>query len=246
MTGADWNSCTDPQKMLEFLRGKASDRQFRLFACACCRSIWHRLPDARSRRAVETAERFIEGEVPVGEMIAVRHEAEAAQRDARQHRRLDDGENAAIALASAPEWNPDSWPSVNSVATQASCAAAHFAELSGTNRKTRKLNWLRGYKEEKAVQCNLLRDIFGPLPFREVHIDSAWLAWNDGTMKKLAEAAYEQRSLPDGTLDQARLAVLADALEEAGCADTGLLAHLRSSGPHVRGCHVVDILLGKS
>jgi hypothetical protein len=41
------------------------------------------------------------------------------------------------------------------------------------------------------------------------------------------------------------LAVLADALEEAGCADAGLLGHLRSRGPHVRGCWALDLILGR-
>jgi hypothetical protein len=65
-------------------------------------------------------------------------------------------------------------------------------------------------------------------------------------VKKLAEAAYENRSLPEGTLEQDRLAVLADALEEAGCGVEEILGHLRGPGPHVRGCHVVDTLMGKS
>jgi hypothetical protein len=39
--------------------------------------------------------------------------------------------------------------------------------------------------------------------------------------------------------------VLADALGVAGCTDAHLLAHLRSPGPHVRGCWAVDLLLGK-
>jgi hypothetical protein len=47
-------------------------------------------------------------------------------------------------------------------------------------------------------------------------------------------------------LDGQRLGVLADALEEAGCTDPALLGHLRDRGLHVRGCHVVDLLLGKS
>jgi hypothetical protein len=49
-----------------------------------------------------------------------------------------------------------------------------------------------------------------------------------------------------GTLDNDRLAVLSDALEEAGCDDADLLDHLRSPGPHVRGCWVLDLLLGKA
>jgi hypothetical protein len=62
----------------------------------------------------------------------------------------------------------------------------------------------------------------------------------------LAQAAYEQRELPAGTLDLTRLAVLADALEEAGCDQADLLGHLRGPGPHVRGCWAVDLVLGKS
>jgi hypothetical protein len=62
---------------------------------------------------------------------------------------------------------------------------------------------------------------------------------------RLARAAYEERHLPPGRLDAARLAVLADALEEAGCADAGLLDHLRGLGPHVRGCWAVDLAFGR-
>ena len=49
----------------------------------------------------------------------------------------------------------------------------------------------------------------------------------------------------DGTLDPARLAVLSDALEEAGCDDVSILDHLRSTSPHYRGCWAVDLILGK-
>jgi hypothetical protein len=61
------------------------------------------------------------------------------------------------------------------------------------------------------------------VPFREDHIAPSVLAWNDGCIVKLAQAAYEERFLPDGTLDNARLAVLADALEESGYSDAAML-----------------------
>jgi hypothetical protein len=92
-------------------------------------------------------------------------------------------------------------------------------------------------------QADLLRDLFNP--FRPVAVDAAWLAWQGGTISRLAQAAYDQRELPSGHLDAARLAVLADGLEEAGCGDPRVLAHLRSPGPHVRGCHVLDALLDR-
>jgi hypothetical protein len=99
---------------------------------------------------------------------------------------------------------------------------------------------------EAVIQTDLLRDLFGPLPFRLVTIDPTWLAWNDRVVVRLAQAAYEQRIMPEGTLDNGLLAILADALEEAGCTDTDILGHLRGPGPHVRCCWSVDLCLGKS
>jgi hypothetical protein len=93
-------------------------------------------------------------------------------------------------------------------------------------------------------QSDFLRDLFGN-PFRPAALDPAWLSWNNGTVPKLAQAAYDDRLLPSGELDPARLAVLADALEESGCADAGLLGHLRGPLPHVCGCFAVDLLTGR-
>ncbi len=91
------------------------------------------------------------------------------------------------------------------------------------------------------VDVVIVKDIFGN-PFRTVSIVPAWLI---PTVTTLAQAAYEERILPSGQLDPARLAVLSDALEEAGCDIPDILTHLRGPGPHVRGCWVLDLLLGK-
>jgi hypothetical protein len=87
----------------------------------------------------------------------------------------------------------------------------------------------------------LLRELFGD-PFRPTSVDPVWLT---PAVLTLARAAYEERALPSGELEPARLAVLSDALEEAVCADGELLSHLRSSAPHVRGCWALDLILGK-
>jgi hypothetical protein len=98
---------------------------------------------------------------------------------------------------------------------------------------------------ELKAQANLGLCILGN-PFRPITISPAILAWHDSTVVRLAQAAYEERHLPEGTLDNSRLAVLADALEEAGCSSEEILGHLRGPGPHVRGCWPLDLCLGKS
>jgi hypothetical protein len=101
--------------------------------------------------------------------------------------------------------------------------------------------WGERGTEEAACQARLVRELFGN-PFFPVTILPAWLT---PTVTRLAAVAYEERALPSGELDPVRLAVLADALEDAGCADADILTHLRSAGPHVRGCWALDLILGK-
>jgi hypothetical protein len=98
--------------------------------------------------------------------------------------------------------------------------------------------WLAAAAAEAAAQAASVRDLFGN-PFRPAPvIDPGWLAWNDDTVAKLARANYKCRRFAD-------LPILADALEEAGCADAAILAHCRSGSEHVRGCWVVDLLTGR-
>jgi hypothetical protein len=126
--------------------------------------------------------------------------------------------------------------------------------------------WVTTYHAARAEQCTVLRDLFNPFRRR-----SKSFKWRNATITALAEAAYEERSLPVGDatipkrltipqmaerswkctwpaghLDHARLAILADALEEEDCSDSALLDHLRSAGPHVRGCWALDVVLGKA
>src|SRR5262249_26001919 len=89
------------------------------------------------------------------------------------------------------------------------------------------------FAREWETQCALLRDIF--VPDRLPNFDPTW---RTPQALALACTAYEKRRFED-------MPVLADALEEAGCRDADILAHCRSEGPHVRGCWVVDLLLGK-
>jgi hypothetical protein len=92
---------------------------------------------------------------------------------------------------------------------------------------------------QQQSQTDLLREIFGPLPFRPVTVQPSWVQWNDGTVLHLAQSIYDDRRFED-------LPILADALEDSGCTDTDILGHCRSGRDHVRGCWVVDLVLRKT
>ncbi|HJZ56598.1 MAG TPA: hypothetical protein VKE74_16650 [Gemmataceae bacterium] len=87
------------------------------------------------------------------------------------------------------------------------------------------------------AQVQLLLDIFGPLPFRPVAVDPRWLT---SDVVALARSIYDERAFD-------RLPILADALQDAGCENTDILGHCHDPQLfHVRGCWVVDLVLGKS
>jgi hypothetical protein len=88
--------------------------------------------------------------------------------------------------------------------------------------------------EPRWRSIELIRDLFGN-PFRPVTIDPAWLTRN---VIAIAEGIYEDRAF-DG------MPILADILEESGCDDAAILEHCRSPAEHVRGCWVIDAILGK-
>jgi hypothetical protein len=90
--------------------------------------------------------------------------------------------------------------------------------------------------EERKHQEMLLRDIFGN-PFRRLQIEPSWLQANGGAVSQIAQAIYNQRDFDS-------LPILADVLEEGGCTNTDLQAHCRMPGDHVRGCWLIDALLG--
>jgi hypothetical protein len=88
--------------------------------------------------------------------------------------------------------------------------------------------------------CHILRDLFGPLPFRSLTaLAPSLLHWNGATIPKFAQVIYDECRFT-------ALPYLADALKEAGCDNAEILTHCRSYGEHTRGCWVVDLILGKS
>jgi hypothetical protein len=259
MTEAEWLACTDPQKMLEFLRGKASDRKLRLFACACCRRVWpwteETTPlgvawDDASRQGVEAAERLVDGPADPGQWQQLARAAADRASWKWPGRLMIDASGKQFAIAHTAYAAADVFlePALAG-AVDASRRAIWAASCGaiGDQRRLEANDAIREAiaREEVAAQASILRDLFSPFHAAGA-VDPAWLDWQGGTVVNLAQADYEERHLPSGHLDLARLAVLADALEEAGCTNADILRHCREPVDHVRGCWVVDLLLGKT
>src|SRR5262249_35133680 len=113
----------------------------------------------------------------------------------------------------------------------------HSAEAVARSAEGEGRDWQAAQNAELAHQCDVLRDLFGN-PFRIVRFDPGWRTWNDGAIVGIARRIYDERAFAD-------LPILADALEEAGCTEVDILAHCREPGVHVRGCWVLDWLLGR-
>jgi len=242
--------------MLAFLRGKVSNRKLRLFACACCRRIWHLVPPEPIWSAtLEVAERFADGLVDVGALAAARTSALDYSNATFQGRGGPTqiaifqviGTVARIALEEPGHGLH--FPDGSDEPTLCRNAAAALASDACNQVRVSRWKWLwaefiAGYpwegvfRGERKAQATLLRDILGN-PFRPTAVDPAWLAWNAGTIVSLAQAIYDDRAFD-------RLPILADALEEAGCHDADILAHCRGPGPHLRGCWCLDLLLGQT
>jgi len=248
VTEPEWLVSADPDQMLTFLgeRGAPDVRKLKLFGAACVRRFWSRLTDARGRRAVALADEYIEGRASRREVAEAALEAlEASAEDGLDyrpswHQRLRSfgwlaGRNRARLQIAILAYLPQSLAScVQAVPDNVVARATFLAKVAGMLDTA-----------EAQAQASLLREIVGD-PFHPGPATKAdRLAGCNGSVVTLARAAYEERRLPEGTLDLARLAVLADALEDAGCADGELLGHLRGPGVHVRGCWALDLLLGQ-
>jgi hypothetical protein len=208
-------------RMIRFSRCKVSERKRRLFAVACCRRLWDLLVHESSRAAVETAERLADGEAGEVDRIRAREAAEAPLPKGA-YTREEYVANLHHPLANTPAGR------AASAAVEALSPAAAYAARSAAQCNA-------GEPAEKAARCDLLRCIYY-FPGRTRPVEQAWLSLNGGVVPMLARSIYDGRAFD-------RLPLLADALEDAGCTDAEILGHLRSPGPHVRGCWAVDLIL---
>ena len=227
MTEEQWLYRTDPSPMLEFVQSKATDRKFRLFACACCRNVWSLIVEERWRKAIEVAEEYAD---QACSFERLKNEWDAEGVTAVGH--TIDGATAVDARRGAD------WAARNAVQAVVEFNLHILKPPNSTDISA----WARFRMERKqasedaqrTIQVQQVRDIFGN-PFRPVTFNPSWRTLS---VVRLAQTNYDERSfdkMPD----------LGDALERARCRDETILNHCRESGEHVRGCWVVDLVLGK-
>jgi hypothetical protein len=149
MTEVEWLACTEPRQMLDLVResGRASDRKLRLFACACARRVWGLLRHSWSKKAIEVAESFADGQGTAGRLDSWWSRAGRAV-PAGGPREMHAAESAQCALEEN-EFNLGVG------------AAHHAAAALGVG--------------ERATQARLVRDIIGN-PFSPTLFDPAWRA----------------------------------------------------------------------
>ena len=258
---AAWFSCTDPRPMCTLLRGKERGRKFRLFACACCRRVAHLLTDDRSHHALDVFERFLDGELTLKEYGV--GEREAADACADQTRIAGASESAfgseadrvrLFASMFAAQAVTDCFGNITSAAADCCGALRGYGTAELTDDAQLREVGDRIEAAERAVQAALLREIFGN-PFNPVVLDPVWRTEHVVARARKMYVSNDFSEMPD----------LADALQDAGCENELILNHCRysslqaadqASSPgaghqprpwlHVRGCWVVDLVLGKT
>ena len=246
MTEEEWLTATDPIDVLRpvWTSQRGSERHLRLFAVACClrASAW--LPTLDYRRALSTAEQFADGTASEDDLFVCRNTLYPKERDLRIAAELSPtlpnlvaaAYHAASAVGQAIAGNPpdDAYCfRIDQVGIHVALAAAYSAETRvGESAEE---TWKSVNQETWQSLTGLVREIFGN-PFRPVAFDPAW---RTSTAVALARQMYDSR-------DFGAMPILADALQDAGCEDEAILNHCRDANqPHVRGCWVCDLVLGK-
>jgi hypothetical protein len=201
--------------MLEFLKGNASDRKLRLLAVSFARRAVHLCGSKRAAEALDVAEGVADGQLPRAKRGAALRWLKGTWSQPVSEALVASAHRAALYSGGL---------AANSLARQASAGSDPVAEQ----------HYQRERERECATQSMIIREIFGN-PFHPVTISPSWLT---STVVALAEGIYQEKAFD-------RMPILADALQDSGCDNAEILDHCCGPGPHVRGCWVVDLLLGK-
>ena len=221
MTEAEWLACDDPERMYFFAVDTGEHRRkSRMLGCACARRLWHLLGPIY-QTAIEVAEKYEDDQASASELD---HSFETVESASHTDYRGDTAIDLARIVVLMAVYREAAFPDLN----KAAGASAFDAE-------NEEVDWDEAHEQEFAVQVHLIRDIFGN-PFRPAAVDPLWLTFN---VQALAQGIYDDRAFE-------RMPILADALQDAGCDNADMLSHCRDPhATHVRGCWVLDLLLGK-
>jgi hypothetical protein len=226
--------------MLGSLREELSNRKSRLFTAACCRHVAIGVEAIGSLEQTCEIIRFIESRADGSLALVAPQSLVSAYESINTILQTTPTFSGRAGYGTATSWTN-------------ACRSAISATLTNSDTLPDLLSVLRVFIEAIGLLypntahepgntfCRQIREIFRN-PFLPGALDRSWLTPN---VTKLAQTIYEERHLPSGLFDNARLGILADALEEAGCDNTDILGHLRGGGDHVRGCWVVDLILDK-
>jgi hypothetical protein len=255
MIQSEWLACEDHRPILRMTQGAktALPRPMALFACACCRMVWPCL-DEDARRTVEQLERFADGEGVRPELIVRRSPAVGyvylrPQPGMLPYVSIGSVVESGTAVCSLRTDRLTEIPAgVPGVIVKVVVADRQFVEASAPLFRLVPMSETPP-ESLPHRQADLVRDVF-PYPFSRLafpgDLRAVLVPALTPDVLALAQAVYAQKRLDTGELDNLGLNALADALEENGYADADVLAHLRSDGPHVRGCWALDLILGKS
>jgi hypothetical protein len=241
MTETEWLECADPEAMLHFLKGKVSERKLRLFACACCRRVEHLLHDERSVATIDIIERHADSAASDGAFIDARYAAQSVLEE--MVGKVWTGHPAATDAGCMVRNAAGRCPEHSAKETVLRAAGALALEIAGpcpfnTPDLVHHIAWRTAHRAAWRTACvdlcGLLRDVVGN-PFRAPRLNEECLAWNDGTVPRIAHTIYAERAFE-------QLPILGDALDDAGCKDGAIVNHCREKGTHVRGCWAVDLL----
>lgn len=153
MTEREWQRCADPAPMLEFARPFVNEAQVRLFACGCCRRVWHMIPDEHCRHAVAIAELFAYHHASFDSLVSAHRTALTVRSGNRypcfeRHRGPSFASNPAYA-------GIEPWPPISAAAATARTAAAFFTVHCEGEHFTK--TWRAEEARERSQQAVLLR-----------------------------------------------------------------------------------------
>lgn len=245
MTESDWFSTDSPNALFRHVRTRLSARKLQLIACGCCR-LYDDAMSAHQREHLSAVERHADG-------LADRDEYQSAVEEFGRNT-LEQFLITPAGVVTPPGVSPDaalaqalmavvSPPADFGLDRVISWLPSVSSRLAGPGEK------LRATQKSRLAICGVFREVVGNPFVERVSASPEWTAAGGKAASWMLKVGETARNIALGVqAEQAfdRLPILADALEDDGCADADLLAHLRHQSHHLRGCWAVDLVLGKS